>query len=188
MLDFSELKKGAQIIYKDQPYEIIESSTMFKGRGSSLSQVRLKNLITGNIIPDTFRSSDAFPEAELVKMKAKFVYANKGKYVFSEIDNPSKRFELSEEKLGNIAKYLKSNQEVEGLIFKDEIINISTPVKVILKVDQAPPGVKGDRAQSGNKVVVLETGAEMNVPLFVEQDDLIEINTETNQYVRRVGK
>lgn len=185
---YSELKKGSRIIYNDQPYELIEASAMFKGRGSSVLQVKLKSLITGNIIPQTFRGSDSFEEAELLKLKAKFVYSHKDKYIFSELDNPSKRFDLSEGQIGNIAKFLKTNQEVEALIFNEEIINISMPVKVNLKVNQAPPGTKGDRAQSGNKLVTLETGVEINVPLFVEQDDIIEVNTEKSEYVRRIEK
>jgi len=185
-MNYSELRKGSRIIYNNQPHEIIESSTMFKARGSSVLQVRLKNLITGAVIPQTFRGSDSFEEAELSKLKAVFIYSNKNKYVFSEKDNPSKRFELTKDQVGNIGKFLKSNQGVEALIFKDEIISVSLPVKITLKVEQAPPGIKGDRSQSGNKLVVLETGAEMNVPLFVKQDDMIEINTEKEEYVRRI--
>jgi len=186
MLDYSELKKGTRIIYKETPYEIIEASTMFRARGSSTLQVKLKNLITGNIISDTFRNSDQFEEAELSKMKAKFIYENRGKYVFSEIANPKNRFELAEEKIGGISKFLKSGGEVEALIFNEEIINISLPIKIQLKVESAPPGLKGDRAQSGNKLVALETGAEINAPLFIEEGDIIEINTESEEYVRRV--
>ncbi|MBU2545096.1 elongation factor P [Patescibacteria group bacterium] len=185
---YSELRKGSRIIYNSQPYEIVEASAMFKARGSSVLQARLKNLITGNIIPQTFRGSDSFEEAELSKLKAKFVYSHKDKYVFSESDNSSKRFELSKDQIGDIAKFLKSNQEVEALIFNEEIINISLPVKISLKVSQAPPGTKGDRAQSGNKLVTLETGAEINAPLFIQQDDIIEINTEKSEYVRRIEK
>ena len=188
MLDSSELKKGVRIIYRDQPYEITESSAMFKGRGSSVLQIKLRNMITGIIIPETFRGADTFEEADLSKMKAKFIYVNKDKYVFCEENNSSKRFELTEDQLGYIAKYLKTNQIVEGLIFDDQIINISMPVKISLRVDQAPPGIKGDRASSGTKTITLETGAEINVPLFIEQDDIIEINTEKDEYVRRIEK
>ncbi len=188
MLNYSELRRGVRIVYKNQPHELIEASSMFKGRGSSVLQVKLKNLITGAIIPETFRGTDSFKEAEISKLKAKFIYSNKGKYVFCEANNSSQRFELSEEQIGDIAGYLKEGLELEALLFENKIINISLPIKVILKVDQAPPGVKGDRSQSGNKTVVLETGAEILVPLFVEQDDLIEINTEKGEYVRRVNK
>ena len=188
MLGYSELRKGVRIVYKNQPHEIIEAQAVFKGRGTSVLQVRLRNLITGAIFPESFRGTDILEEAELSRMTAKFIFSNKGKYVFSEADNPSKRFELSEDQVGYIGKFLKSNQEVEALIFKEEIINISIPIKITLRVEQAPPGIKGDRAQSGNKVVILETGAEMSVPLFVQQDDIIEINTEKGEYVRRLAK
>lgn len=186
-MNYSELRKGLIIIYNGQLYETMDASAMFKARGSSVMQAKLKNLMTGAVVSQTFRGSDSFEEAELTKLKAKFIYSHKDKYVFSESNNPSKRFELTEEKLGS-SKFLKSNQEVEALIFNDEIISISLPIKVVLKVDQAPPGVKGDRAQAGNKMVVLETGAELSVPLFVQEGDLIEVNTEKEEYVRRIGE
>jgi len=186
-MNYSELRKGLIIIYNNQLYETMEASAMFKARGSSVMQAKLKNLTTGAVTSQTFRGSDFFEEVELTKLKAKFIYFHKDKYIFSECNNPSKRFELTKEKIGN-DKFLKSNQEVEALIFENEIISISMPIKVILKVDQAPPGVKGDRAQAGNKIVILETGAELSVPLFVEEGDLIEVNTEKEEYIRRISE
>jgi len=210
-IPYSELKKGGQIIFNNQPYEIIEASSMFKARGHSVLQAKLKNLITGNIISETFHPSDTFEEAELSKIKAKFLYshtirkssisngASRERFFFSEKDNPSKRFDLIKEQIGGISKFLKPNQIVEAIIFKpshqrfgsggkDKIVNISLPIKIQLKVAQAPPGIKGDRAQAGNKIVVLETGAEINVPLFIEEGDIIEINTEKGSYIRRLDK
>ncbi len=187
-LSYSEIKKGVQIIIDKEPYEVIESSTMFKGRGHSVLQTKLRNLITGNIIQKTFHPSDSVEEAEITKIKAKFIYSHRGKFVFAEENNPKNRFELSEEQIGSGAKFLKPNQIVEGIIFNDKIINISLPIKIQLKVTQSPPGIKGDRAQSGNKIVTLETGAEIAVPLFIEEGDIIEINTEEEEYVRRIEK
>jgi len=187
-IPFSELKKGIRIIYNNQPHEIIEASTMFKARGHSVLQVKLKNLIIGNIIAKTFHPSDTFEQTELSKMKAKFLYSHRDKFFFCEQENPSKRFNLSKEQIGSAVKFLKANQIIEAIIFNNELINISLPIKVNLKVEQAPPGIKGNRAESGNKLVVLETGAEINVPLFVKQGDVIEINTEKEEYVRRIEK
>lgn len=186
MVTYDELKKGAQIIIDGQPYEIIESSLMFKGRGHSTLTAKLKNLLTGNAMSRTFQPSDAFEEAEILKFSAKFVYVHRGNYVFSTADNPSKRFELGKSQLGDNYRFLKTNQSVEALQFKDKIINIVLPIKCDYRVSEAPPGVKGDRSQSGNKQVTIETGAVINVPLFVEQDDIVEINTESGEYVRRV--
>jgi len=199
-ISYSELKKGARIVLNGQPYEIIEASSMFKGRGHSVSQTKLKNLITGEIISRTLHPSDSFEEAEISKIKAKFIYshpirkssisngAGQDKFIFSKEDNPSERFDLTEEQIGSAAKFLKSGQIVEGLFFGNKIINISLPIKIRLKVKEAPPEVKGNRAQSGSKTVILETGTEINVPLFIQEDDVIEINTEKAEYVRRIEK
>lgn len=185
-IPYSELKKGVQIIINNQPHQIIEVSSMFKGRGHSVLQARLKNLVTGNIISKTFHPSDTFETAEISKIKAKFLYSHRDRFFFSEKANPSKRFDLTKEQIGSANKFLKPNQIVEGIVFKDKIINISLPIKIQLKVTQAPPGVKGDRAQAGNKTVILETGAKINVPLFIKEGDIIEINTEKGEYVRRI--
>lgn len=184
LIPYPELKKGKQIIINNEPYEIIEASSMFKARGHSVLQTKLKNLISGNIISKTFHPSDTFEQVELSKIKVKFIYSHRGNYFFSE----KKRFSLTEEQISSAKKFLKPNQEVEAIIFKDKIINISLPIKIHLKVSQAPPGVKGDRAQGGNKTVTLETGAEINVPLFIKEGDIIEINTEKEEYVRRIEK
>ena len=186
MLNFPELKTGIKIIFDNEPHEIIEHSLMFKGRGHSTLAVKLKNLINGNVISQTFHPSDSFEEAEIEKIKVKFLYQHREKYVFCEEDNPSFRFELSKEVIGSAAQFLKPNQIVEEMQFKGKIINISLPIKVQLKVTEAPPGVKGERAQAGTKQVKLETGAIVNAPLFIETGDTIEINTETGEYVRRV--
>ena len=186
MLSYSELKKGVRIVLEKEPYEIIESAPMFKARGHSVLQTRLKNLKTGNVISRTFHPSDSFNEADILRKETKFVYSHKEKYVFCEKDNPSKRFELGAEQIGEKKEFLKSNQLLEALIFEDKIINISLPIKINLRVAEAPPGIKGERAQSGTKTVTLETGVKINVPLFVKTGDMIEVNTETGEYVRRI--
>ena len=186
MLTYPELKKGIKIILDNQPYEIIEASFLFKGRGHSVLQAKIKNLITGNVISKTFHPSDIFEEAEISKIEVKFLYAHRDRYVFSEKENPTKRFDLTAEQIGEPGKFLKPDQIVEGIIFRNKVINISLPIKINLKVIEAPPGIKGGRAEPGTKTVTLETGAKINVPLFIEQGDIIEINTGTGEYVRRV--
>ncbi|MBI2577242.1 MAG: elongation factor P [Candidatus Wildermuthbacteria bacterium] len=186
MLSYYDLRKGVQFIYENQPYEVLDFRQMGKSQDVVVAQTRIRNLINGKIIQKNFHQSDTFDEAEIEKFSAKFIYNNRGKYVFAEANNPSKRFELTEEQLGDSVKYLKANEIMEGLKFEDKVINIDIPIKVQLKVTEAPPGIKGDRSQGGTKSVVLETGAVMNVPLFVETGDIVEINTETGEYVRRV--
>jgi len=186
MLSYFNLRKGIQFIFQDQPFEVLEFRQMGKAQDVVVAQTKIKNLITGKTIIQNFHQSDMFEEADIQKFQAKFVYGHRGRYVFCDVDDSSKRFELVEDQIGQTAKFLKSNAIVEGLRFRDQIINISLPIKVQLKVTDAPPGIKGDRAQGGEKSATLETGAVINVPLFVETDDIIEINTETGEYVKRV--
>ena len=186
MISYSELNKGKIIIVNDQPHEILEAVNTFKGRGHSYLQMKVRNLITGAVTPKTAQPRDSFEDAEVEEKEAKFIFGNKGKYTFA--DEKNKRFELNEEQVGDKVKFLKANQEVKTMLFNDKIINVIVPIKVQLKVTEVPPGVKGDRAQSGNKVVTLETGAKIDAPLFVDEGDIIEINTESATYVRRVNE
>jgi len=186
MISYSELEKGIRIILDGQPYEIIEATPSFKARGHSVLQTKLKNFKTGNVISKTFHPSDSFEQAEISKKQAKFIYTYRDKYVFSEKDDSSQRFELTKEKIGEKSKFLSPKQIVELIIFKDEIINLSLPIKINLKVIEAPPGEKGNRAEAGTKTVVLEGGAKISAPLFIKQGDVLEINTETGEYIRRV--
>ncbi len=188
MISFNELKKGLRIIIDNNPFEIIEASHMVKGRGRSVLQAKIKNLKTGSVMPKTFRPSEYFKEAEISKIKGIFLYYNKKEdYFFCHSNDPKKRFSLNKNQLGENVKFLKEKEPVEVIVFEDEIINISLPIKVILKVVEAPPGVKGDRAQSGTKLIKLETGAEILVPLFIKEGDIIEINTEKKEYTRRIN-
>jgi elongation factor P len=188
MLSYFDLRKGRQFILEGEPYEVLEFRQMQKAQDIVVAQTKIKNLITGKVFEKNFHKSDTFEEAELEKTEAKFIYQHKGKFVFSEIKNPSSRFELTEEQIGNGAKFLKPGQSLTAIKFQGKIINVVLPIKVQLKVTESPPGIKGGRAQSGTKIVTLETGAKINVPLFIEQDDIIEVNTETGEYVKRIEK
>jgi len=188
MLTHADLKKGARIILDGQPYEVTESNAMKKAQRRVVMQTKIKNLITGTISEKNFHQGDMFEEAELGKFQAKFLYSHRDKFVFCETDDPSKRFELGPDKVGAAAKYLKQNEIIDGLTFDEEIVGLNLPIKVHLKVKEAPPGVRGDRAQGGTKTAKLETGAEVQVPLFIQEGDIIEVNTEKGEYVRRIGE
>jgi elongation factor P len=188
MSSYSELVRGKIIVINDQPYEIVEALSTFKGRGHSYLQMKLRNLINGSVISRSAQPRDSFEDAEVEEQEAKYVYGSRGKYIFSDVKDASKRFELTEEQIGEKAGFLKPNQEVKTILFNDKIIKVIVPIKVQLKVTEVPPGVKGDRAQSGTKLVTLETGAKIDAPLFVNENDVIEINTESGEYVRRVNE
>ena len=186
MISYSEIEKGKNVVIDNQPYIIIETQRSFKGRGHSVLQTKLKNLKTGNVIAKSFHPSDNLEEAEVEEKEVKFLYNHNDKYVFCYPDNPSERFELSDETLGDKKGFLKQDESIKALIFNSEVINITLPIKIQLKVTDSPPGVKGGRAEAGTKSVTVETGAIINVPLFIETGDVLEINTESGEYIKRV--
>jgi len=202
MINHADLKKGIRILFEGQPYEILEARSLKMAQRRVVIQAKIKNLINGNVCSRNFHQGDVFQEANLSKIEAKFLYfrpdrprpkssggatgASRNRYFFCEKDNPAKRFDLNEKQIDSQVRFLKQGQVVEGILFENKIINISLPIKIQLKVTEAPPGVRGERAQSGTKTVTLETGAKINVPLFIGQDDIVEINTEAGEYVRRI--
>lgn len=186
MLTHTDLKKGVQFIYEDQPWQVLESSLLKMAQRRPVIQSKIKNLIDGRVLQTNFQQGDTFEEADLEKKEIKFIYQNKGQYFFSEPNDPSKRFSFTESQIGDHAKFLKPNEVVIGIVFDEKIINFELPIKVQLKIKESAPGVKGDRAQGGTKSAILESGAEIQVPLFIEEGDVIEVNTETGTYVRRV--
>lgn len=186
MLSYFDLRKGVQFILDGQPYEVLEFYQMRKAQDVVVAQTKIRNLITGKVLEKSFHKGEGFKEAELEKMEVKFIYSSRGKFCFAERESPKNRFELTEEQIGQGAKFLRSNQTLTGIKFQGKIINVILPIKVNLKVIEAPPGVKGGRAEPGTKTITLETGAKINAPLFIKEGDFIEVNTETGEYVRRI--
>jgi len=186
MLSYFDLRKGVKFILDGEPYEVLEFQQIYKAQDMVVARTKIRNLISGKILEKTFHQGDNFEEAELEKIEVKFLYTHREEFWFSEAKNPSKRFDLTVEQIGEGVKFLNSNQILTGVKFKDKFINILLPIKVQLKVVEAPPGVKGERAQAGTKQATLESGAIVNVPLFVETGEIVEVNTETGEYVRRV--
>lgn len=188
MLSYTDLKPGIIFILDKQPYQVLEFNFLRMQQRKPVVQTKIKNLISGKIISRNFQPSDSFEQAEIKYREVRFLYSHAGKFVFCEIVNPSKRFELSEEQIGELNKFLKPNSPVDVIEFNDKIVNINLPIKIDFKVIEAPPGVRGNTAQGGTKAVKIETGAMINVPLFIESDDIIKINTQTGEYVERVKK
>lgn len=186
MLTHTDLHPGVQFIFEGQPWEVLEASMMKTAQRRPVIQSKIKNLIDGRVQEKNFQQGDVFNEADLEKKDIKFLYQSKGQYFFCEINDPSKRFFFTEDQIGAQAKFLKSNEIVTGVLFEEKIITFKLPIKVQLKVKESAPGVKGDRAQGGTKEAVLESGITIQVPLFIEEGDIIEINTETGTYVKRV--
>ncbi len=169
-----------------EPYEVLSSHVFRKQMRKPVNATKLKNLMTGKVMEYSFHASEKTEEAEILSREVKYIYINRGEYWFCEKDDPSKRFSLSEDFIGVQGKFMKPNSLVELLSFQERNIGVKLPIKVELKVKEAPPGIKGNTAQGGTKLVTLETGAGINAPLFVNEGDILRINTETGEYVERV--
>ena len=178
MLTHTDLHPGVQFIYEGQPWEVLEASMMKMAQRRPVIQSKIKNLIDGRVQERNFQQGDVFEEADLQRREIKFLYQTKGQYFFCEPNDPSNRFFFTEEQIGSQAKFLRPNEIVIGIVYDEKIITFKLPIKVNLKVKESAPGVKGDRAQGGTKEAVLESGAVIQVPLFIEEGDVIEVNTE----------
>lgn len=186
MLAYNEVLPKRLIIVDGEPYEVLSAWVFRKQQRKPVNQVKLRNLKTGGVAEHTFHVSDKAEEAEVETKPAKYIYNRNGEWFFHEIGNPSNRFTIPEEMVGDVRKYLTANTEIEVRWFEDEPIQVKIPVKMDLKVTEAPPNTRGNTAQGGSKVVTLETGAPMDVPMFIETGDVIRVNTETGEYVERV--
>ncbi len=203
MLNYNELKVGTIFTKNDDPdpYVVLEYAFIRMQQRKPVTQLKIKNLLSGKVQDYAAHQNESFYEVDIEKQPVQFIYHSKpastrqaregeagGQYWFHEKGNPKNRFFMTDEILGDAGEYLKAGTEVKAWKFNDKIINVELPVKVDLKVTEAPPGVKGDTAAGGTKSVTLETGAKVNVPLFINEGDVVKVSTTTGDYVERVEK
>jgi elongation factor P len=139
-------------------------------------------------VEQTYHQNENAVEADIEYKQIEFIYEAKGEFWFITPGKPAERFMLPGDLVAEQVKYVKPKSEVEAMLFNEEIIGIHLPIKVDLKVTEAAPAVKGNTVQGGNKLVTLETGATCNVPMFVNEGDVIRVNTDSGEYDERVSK
>ncbi|NCN25802.1 elongation factor P [Candidatus Falkowbacteria bacterium CG10_big_fil_rev_8_21_14_0_10_37_14] len=185
MLSLSEIKIGKVLKMNNEPYVIIKADHHKMGRGGAVLKTKLKNLINGAVMEQTFQGNEKAEEAEVETKKADYLYKDADNAYF--MDNESfEQFELPLDVVGEQMQFLKENTEVSTMHYEGRPVTLKLPIKVELKVTMAPPGVKGNSVGNVMKQAELETGAVINVPMFVETGDVIRINTDTGEYVERV--
>jgi elongation factor P len=184
-LSYDEIKERKYIVMDGAPWEVLTSHVFRKQQRKPVNATKLRNLITGKVTEQSFHVSEKVEEAEIDKRDVKYLYQNKGEYWFCEASDPSQRFKVDEAILGSRGKFLKANTVIGLLSFDDTVIGIDMPIKAELKVVEAHPAVKGNTAQGASKIVKLETGAEIQVPMFIKEGEMIRVNTETGEYSER---
>ncbi|OGG62868.1 hypothetical protein A3C21_02360 [Candidatus Kaiserbacteria bacterium RIFCSPHIGHO2_02_FULL_59_21] len=185
MLNYNEIKPGVAVLVEGEPYVCTWNNIMQKQMRRPVNQTKLRHLIRGNVIEYSFQQSDKLKEAEIETKPAVFIYERNGEWFFHDAKDKSKRFSVGEEQVGESGKFLKANTGVDTLWFEGKLFRVKLPIKVDLKVKEAPPNTRGNTAQGGSKIVVLETGAAVNAPMFINEGDVVRINTETGEYVER---
>ena len=191
MLAYNEVKEREYIVLDGNPYEVLSSHVFRKQQRKPVNQTKLKNLISGKVVEQTFHQTDKIERAEIKNRDIKYLFhkfnRQKGaeEYWFSSITNPGDRFEVEATIFADQLKFLKPNDKVTAMSYSDSIIGIKLPIKMQFKVTEAPPNIKGNTAQGGNKAAMIETGASVTVPLFVEVGDSIIVNTQTGEYAER---
>ena len=188
LLEYNEVTEKKFIVLEGAPYEVITAHVFRKQQRKPVNATKLKNLLTGKVTEYSFHVSEKVEEAEIDTREVKYLYNNRGEWWFAPTSDPSKRFKMTEEVVGPQGKFIKPNTVFDQLLFRDQPMGFKFPITVELRVTDAPPSIKGDTATGGQKVVTLETGATMTAPLFVNEGDIVRINTETGEYRERVGK
>lgn len=188
MLDYNEVTVRKYILVDGHPYEVLDSWVFRKQQRKPVNQTKLRSLLTGKVAEITFHQNDRVEEADMGTREVKYLYSSKGEDWFCDPKNPADRFKLTEEMTGGVMRFIKANSLIETLTFEGNIIRLKPPIKVTLLVKEALPAVKGNTAQGAMKDALLETGVTIKVPLFINEGDLITLNTETGDYVERAEK
>ncbi len=188
MVSTSDFKKGTKIIFNDEPYSVVSFIHVKPGKGGAFVRTKMKNMITGLIREETFRSGEKFKSPDLKYRDMQYLYNDGDLYIFMDQDS-FEQIELNQNKIEDVKKYLQEQSIYTFLYFGDRVISINPPMFMELCVVETPPGVRGDTAQGGgNKPATLETGLVVSVPLFVNEEDMIKVDTRDDKYIERVKK
>jgi elongation factor P len=187
MLESGDLRKGTKLEIDGEPYTIVQFEFVKPGKGQALYKCKLKNMITGAQFDRTFRSGEKFNEANLEEAEMEYLYHDGEQYCFMNTSTYEQEF-LSEDQVGEAKNLLKENTVCNMLLFDEKPIEMTLPNFIDLRITQADPWVKGDTASGSTKPAILETGYEVQVPPFIEEGEMVRIDTRTGAYVERVKK
>jgi len=185
MINTGDLRRGITIDMDNGLWTVLEFNHIKIGRGSAQVRLKLRNLRTGSTVENTFQAGQRFQRAILDHSTVTFLYEVDGMYNFMNADTYD-QIALDEKLIGDAKNYLKDGMSAELLTYGDEPLSIELPPNVELRITYTEPGFKGDTATGGTKPATLETGAVVQVPLFVKTDDVIRVDTRTNTYIERV--
>ena len=185
MISAGDFRNGITIELEGNIFQIIEFQHVKPGKGAAFVRTKLKNIKSGGVVEKTFRPTEKFPQARIDRKDYQYLYADGDLYYFMDVETYD-QIALSKEDIGDALKFVKENEMVKMCSHNGSVFAVEPPLFVELKITETEPGFKGDTATGATKPAVVETGATVYVPLFVEQDDAIKIDTRTGEYLSRV--
>jgi elongation factor P len=185
-VDTSQFRNGLKIEIDGEPFSIVYFQHVKPGKGGAFVRTKIKNLKSGRVLDRRFRAGEKVQEADIEDRKMQFLYHDGDQLVFMDSETYD-QIPFSAEQVGDAAKFLRENLDVDVLFWRDQPINIELPSFVEVLVTECDPGLKGDTASGGTKPATLETGAVVQVPLFLKKGERIRVDTRSGEYVERVG-
>ena len=185
MISAGDFRNGITIEYENSIYQIIEFQHVKPGKGAAFVRTKLKNIISGGVVEKTFRPTEKCPQARIDRKEMQYLYEDGDLYYFMDTEN-YEQIGLNADKVGDALKFVKENEMVKVCSHNGNVLAIEPPLFVELTITDTEPGFKGDTATGATKPAKVETGATVYVPLFVDQNDVIKIDTRTGEYLSRV--
>ena len=185
MVSAGDFKNGITIEIEGNIYQIMEFQHVKPGKGAAFVRTKLKNIISGGVVEKTFRPTEKFENAHIERKDMQYLYQDGDLYNFMDMETYD-QIALPEETVGDAMKFVKENDMVKMVSYKGNIFSVEPPMFVELEITETEPGVKGDTATNVTKPATVETGAQVNVPIFVNQGDKIQIDTRTGEYLKRI--
>ena len=185
MISAGDFRNGVTFEYDGSVYQIIEFQHVKPGKGAAFVRTKLKNVITGGVVEKTFRPTEKMPKAHIERKDYEYLYSDGDLYYFMDQES-YEQMPLNGDQLGDSLKFVKENMVVKVLYYKGSVFGVEPPTFVELEVTETEPGFKGDTSTGATKPATLETGATIMVPLFINQNDFIRVDTRTGEYMERV--
>ncbi|APX92530.1 elongation factor P [Halomonas salipaludis] len=181
----NEFKGGLKVMLDGDPCSIVENEFVKPGKGQAFSRVKLRNLMTGRVWERTFKSGESLEGADVLELEMEYLYSDGEMWYFMMTDGSFEQYAAEKRALGDTEKWLKEQVAYTITLWDDKVINVNPPNFIELEVVETDPGLKGDTAQGGSKPATLSSGAVVRVPLFINQGEVLKIDTRSGEYVSR---
>ena len=184
MISAGDFRNGMCFEMDDQVYQVVEFQHVKPGKGAAFVRTKYKNVKTGSVVERSFNPNEKFEQAQLTRQDMQYIYADGDLYYFMDAET-YEQTPIHQDKIGDGIKFLKEEMICKVVSYKGDIFQVELPITVVLEITECEPGVKGDTANNASKYATLETGAVVKVPLFVNQNEKIKVDTRTGEYLER---